>query len=102
MPRKTPKIVISREDKVTLLNRASSRTLPKQTVDRAKMILDSEAGKPVKQIAQELNTYPNKVIYWRQGYVKNGLEGLHDNPRSGRPSIYGKAFRNSVLKVLSK
>ena len=65
MPRKTPKIVISQEDKVNLLNMASSRTLPKQTVDRAKMILDSEAGKPVKQIAQELNTYSNKVIYWR-------------------------------------
>ena len=102
MPRKTPKIVVSQEDKVSLLNRASSRTLPKQTVDRAKMILDSEVGKPVKQIAQELNTYPNKVIYWRQRYAENGLEGLHDNPRSGRPPIYGKVFRNTVLKVLSK
>ena len=102
MPSKTPKIVISQEDKVNLLNMASSRTLPKQTVDRAKMILDSEAGKPVKQIAQELNTYSNKVIYWRQRYVKIGLEGLQDNPRSGRPPIYGEAFRNTVLKVLSK
>jgi transposase len=102
MPRKTPKIEVAQEDKVTLLARASSRTLPKQTVDRAKMILDSEAGKPVKQIAQELNTYPNKVISWRKRYVEKGIEGLNDNPRSGRPPIYDEAFRNSVLKLLSK
>jgi len=102
MPRISPKIEITQEDKATLLNRANSRTLPKQDVDRAKMILDSDVGKPVKQIAQELNTYPNKVIYWRQRYVKKGLKGLHDNPRSGRPSKHGKTFRNSVLKLLGE
>ncbi len=102
MPRITPKIEIMQEDKAALLNRANSRTLPKQDVDRAKMILDSKEGKPVKQIAQELNTYPNKVIYWRQRYVEKGLKGLYDNPRSGRPPKYGETFRNSVLKLLGK
>jgi transposase len=102
MPRKAPRTRIPQEDKAILLTRASSRTLPKQTVDRAKMILDSEAGKPVKLIAQELNTYPNKIIYWRQRYVEKGLEGLNDTPRSGRPAIYGKAFRNSVLELLKR
>ncbi len=102
MPRITPKIEIMQEDKAALLNRANSRTFPKQDVDRAKMILDSEDGKPVKQIAQELNTYPNKVIYWRQRYVEKGLKGLHDNSRSGRPPKYGETFRNSVLKLLGE
>ena len=77
MPRKTPKIEITPEDKAILLRWAASRTLPRQTVDRAKMILGSEAGIPVKQIAKESNTYPNKVIYWRQRYIEFGLEGLH-------------------------
>ena len=102
MPRKAPRIRIPKEDKAILLKRASSRTLPKQTVDRAKMILDSEAGKPVRLISQELSTYPNKIIYWRQRYVEKGLEGLNDNPRSGRPALYGEAFRNSVLELLKR
>lgn len=102
MPRKTPKTRIVPEDKATLLRWAKSRTLPKQTVDRAKMILLSEAGEPVKQIAQDLSTYPNKVIYWRQRYVEKGIEGLQDKPRSGRPPIYDETFRNNVLKLLSK
>lgn len=102
MPRRTPKIQINKEDTVALRARASSRTLPKQTVDRAKMILDSGLGKPVKQIAQELNTYPNKIIFWRQKYIEQGLEGLNDKPRAGRPAIYDEAFRDSVLKLLGK
>ncbi len=100
MPRKTPIIAIAAENKHTLLRWANSRTLSKQVVDRAKMILDSEAGKLVKQIAMELNTYPNKVIYWRQRYLEYGIEGLQDKPRSGRPAIYGDAFRNKVLERL--
>jgi transposase len=102
MPRKTPKIEISKTDKETLLRRASSRTLPKQSVDRAKMILDCETGKPVKQIAQELNTYPNKIIYWRGRYLKQGLDAINDSPRSGRPPKYGEIFRNRVLDLLGK
>ena len=101
MPRRAPKIAIGSEDRPTLLRWANSRTLSKQLVDRAKMILDSEAGKPVKQIASELNTYPNKIIHWRQRYVEFGLKGLKDNHRSGRPAKYDKAFRNRVLKLLN-
>ena len=102
MPRRPPKIVIRSEDRPTLLRWASSRTLSKQLVDRAKMILDSEVGRAVKQIASELNTYPNKIIHWRQRYVEVGLEGLRDHPRSGRPAKYDAAFRNRVLKQLSE
>lgn len=102
MPRRPPKIEIKSEDRPTLFRWANSRTLSKQVVDRAKMILDSEAGKPVKQIALELSTYPNKIIHWRQQYVEFGLKGLQDNHRSGRPAKYDEAFRNSVLKLLSK
>jgi len=102
MPRTAPHIAISPEDKRTLRNKTKSRTLPKQTVDRATMILESAAGKPITQIAQELSTYPNKVIYWRQRYVANGLAGLQDQPRSGRPPKYGERFRTDLFKVLGK
>lgn len=101
MPRKTPKTEILPEDKTILWRWSKSRTLPKQTVDRAKMVLLSETGKPVKQIAKDLNTYPNKIIYWRQRYIKHGIEGLEDKPRSGRPPIYDETFRNTVLRLLS-
>lgn len=102
MPRKSPIIAISAEDRAVLAQRVRSRTLPKQSVDRAKMILDSGQGKAVKQIARELGTYPNKVIYWRQRYMKLGLKGLEDQSRSGRPAKYGPSLRNQVLHLLSQ
>lgn len=102
MPRKAPIIQIPSTDREALVQRTKSRTLPKQTVDRAKMILDCEQGKAINQIAAELHTYPNKIIYWRNRYIKYGLNGLRDQPRSGRPSKYGDKFRQNVLKLLSQ
>ena len=102
MPRPTPKIEIDAGDRETLNRWANSRTLAKQTVERAQMILESEAGRPVAEIAGELGTYPNKIILWRQRYMEEGLEGLQDRPRSGRPPKYDKAFRKKVLALLGK
>jgi len=102
MPRTAPPIDVSPEDRITLQHRVKSRTLPKQTVDRARMILESAGGTSVAQIARTLNTYPNKIIYWRQRYVAHGLVGLQDHPRSGRPPKYGKPFRDALLKVLRR
>ncbi len=102
MPRKTPKIEIPAEDKETLSRWIKSRTMPKQTIDRAKMVLDSAEGKQVRQIANELQTYPNKIIYWRKRYIQHGLKGLEDKPRSGRPTIYGDKFRNKILGLLGQ
>jgi transposase len=102
MPRKAASIQIPAEDRDILGRWAKSRTLPKQTVDRAVMILDSEIGKPIKEIAEALQTYPNKIIYWRNRYVEFGLHGLQDKPRSGRPHKYGKKFKADVLKLLSQ
>jgi transposase len=101
MPRKAPKIEIPESDRITLLKRSTSRTLPKQDVERALMILACAERKEIRQIAKELNTYPNKVTLWRQRYVEKGLEGLQDAPRIGRPVMYGKGLRDSVLSLLS-
>jgi transposase len=100
MPRKPPKIYIPASDRETLIRWSNSRTLAHQTVERAKMILSSGEGKSVKKIAEELGTYPNKIIHWRQRYIKMGLDGLMDKPRSGRPIVYGSDFRKKVLKLI--
>lgn len=100
MPRKPPEIIIPVSDREMLIRWSNSRTLAHQAVERARMILTCGEGTPVKLIAEELKTYPNKVIYWRQRYVEYGLNGLLDKPRSGRPAIYDKVFRDKVIKLI--
>ena len=85
MGRRAIKIEISRGDKSQLERWANSRTISVQQRERAVMVLESARGTPVNQIAQKLDTYPNKVILWRNRYRDKGLLGLKDKPRKGRP-----------------
>lgn len=45
---------------------------------------------------------PNTVIDWRRRFAKEGMAGLYDHPRSGKPPQYGVEFRNQVLATLEQ
>ena len=77
-----------------------SRTEPRQRVDRARIILACLSGEPQTQIAKRLNTRPNTVSKWRLRFAQQGLKGLADAPRSGKPPIYGPALRTKLLATL--
>jgi len=69
-------------------------------VERAKIIQRCLRGDPVTKIARELDVRPNTVIDWRRRFDANGITGLKDLPRSGKPPRYTAEFRNKVLKTL--
>jgi len=95
-----PKIEIDPKDFKILEKRTKSRTEPKQTIERAKIILGCRQGKLVNEIAEELKTYPNKVIEWRKRFMELGLKGLNDKFRSGKPLKY-KNLKEDLLKTIS-
>jgi transposase len=98
--RKAPNIEVKPKDLKVLLKRGKSRTEPKQVIERAKIILACYEGKPVSTTAEELGTYPNKIIEWRKRYKAEGLKGLLDRPRSGKPPKQ-KDLRDKLLKKIS-
>jgi transposase len=102
MPRIAAQITCSAEDRGILKELAASRTQPKQTVERARIILGCLDGKRVLQIAGECHTRPNTVIKWRQRFAQKGLAGLRDEQRPGAKPIYGEDFRNRVLALLEQ
>ena len=69
---------------------------------RAKMVLMCAEGHQVKDIAAELKERPNTVILWRERFRKQGIRGLNDAQRSGKPVEYGEEFRNRVLNKLTE
>lgn len=101
MGRHAIKIEIRKEDLPTLERWSKSRNVSTYQHDRAIMILESAAGTPVNKIASKLNTYPNKVIEWRKRYQQEGLSGLQDKARQGRPKIYGD-LKDRLLKKISQ
>ena len=102
MGRTAVQITCDEEDRKALERLAAGRTEPKQTVERARIILGCLAGRRVKEIAREGRTRPNTVIKWRTRFAESGLKGLKDAPRPGAKRIYDESFRNRVLATLEK
>lgn len=71
-------------------------------VERARIVLGCLEGKLVGTIARSLNVRPNTVIDWRRRFETEGIAGLRDRPRSGKPPRYTADFRNQVLSALEK
>jgi len=69
-------------------------------VERAQIILKCLEGGGVGEIARHLKIRPNTVIEWRRRFEREGIKGLRDRPRSGKPKQYNAEFRNQVLKTL--
>jgi len=100
LPKTAPIPKCSEEDRHTLEAWASGRKVEARLAERANIILQCLEGKPVAHIAEDLEVRPNSVIDWRRRFDKEGIAGLKDRPRSGKPAIYTEKFRNQVLATL--
>ena len=100
MPRKYRPIQCNESERQTVYNLANSRSAKARLVERAKMIVGLIEGKKIKDIAEKLGVRQNTVIDWRKRFEKEGVKGLEDKPRPGKPRQYKDDFRNQVLKTL--
>jgi transposase len=89
MPRKSPyNVTLSPEQRVELEARARRYTLPYRDVVRAKIVLMAAAGVANDEIAARLDTRREIVSKWRKRFFEQGLAGLEERPRGGRPPIF--------------
>ncbi|UCZ56567.1 IS630 family transposase [Desulfurispirillum indicum] len=102
MARRAPIPRCSEEDRRTIEEWASSRTIEARLVERAKIIKKCLAGLPVGQIAADLSIRPNTVIGWRKRFEEQGINGLNDRPRSGKPRKYDESLRGRILETLEQ
>lgn len=102
MPRKQPPLVCNEKDRQAVEKLSRSRTDEARLVQRANIILGCLKGEPGSQIARSLKVRPNTVIDWRRRFEKEGVAGLRDRPRPGKPRKYGVEFRKEVLAVLEQ
>src|SRR5579862_6715977 len=94
-------IVLQEEERIRLNAIAQSRSLPDGLVNRARLVLMAAEGVSNKRIAQKLDLSPQSVCKWRQRYTEQGIEGLHDELRAGRPrSISDEKVATVLRKTL--
>ena len=71
-------------------------------VRRARIVLECIEGKQIKDIAAELGEQQDVIIKWRDRFKDNGIAGLYDAKRSGKPVIYGNEWKKAVLEKLDE
>jgi transposase len=81
-------IVLSDADRATLEERARAYTLPHADVVRAKIVLLAADGAPNAVIAERVDVHVDVVSRWRKRFHEEGLSGLVDRKRSGRPRSF--------------
>ncbi|WP_444936070.1 helix-turn-helix domain-containing protein [Microbulbifer sp. JMSA004] len=59
---------------------------------RAKIILQLNEGMPPTDVATARRTPPKTVDRWRSSFEQEGIEGLHERARSGRPTLIEKGI----------
>ena len=89
MPRVAPAISLDATMKAALNQLVRSPSTPQGVVQRSRIVLAAAAGKSNQQIAGELHMPEVTVGKWRRSFAQQGLQGLEDAPRSGRPVMHG-------------
>jgi len=96
-------VVLDTEQRSQLESLAASRTLPHALVSRARIILMAADGMKNIAIAEEVGLTRLSVSKWRRRFIDQGIQGLHDELRPGRPrSIDDDRIAALLNKTLKK
>lgn len=94
MPRQSPfQIALGAEDKAALEALARRYTSPYRDVIRAKIALYAAQGLRNDEIALRLDTPRQVVSKWRKRFFEQGIAGLEELPRQGRPNLFSPRYR---------
>lgn len=89
MSRHSPFVIELREDERRVLEaRVRKRTAEHRDVLRARIVLAAANGDQNATIAERLGIALNTVIKWRKRFFEEGMAGLEDRQRPGRPRAF--------------
>ncbi len=87
---------LSAPQRQELLNWARAPLIENRLAQRARAVLQADDGFSAPEISNRIMMSSVQVLQWCQRYLDEGLEGLKDRPRSGRPA---RALGNTVQRI---
>jgi len=85
MARPATTITLSDHERAQLEQLTCGPKTQRRYADRARMILKIAKGESNLEIARDMDVRPATISKWRVRFEREGLEGLHDDFRPGRP-----------------
>src|SRR6516165_12583107 len=96
-------VVLSDEDREVLERWARRPKSAQALALRCRIVLAAADGESSLQIAARLGCNPSTVGKWRGRFARRGFDGLHDEPRPGKPrSIGDQAVERVIVKTLEE
>src|SRR5512139_1199917 len=102
MSRKAKEIMLEPRQQVELERLVRTHTTPKRMAERAQIILWGAEGQTNVEIAKRLRTRVARISKWQSRFVKEGLKGLLDEPRSGQPAKYTAETERTILRKIDE
>src|SRR6266511_405546 len=103
MPGRVVDVVLDGEERETLERWARRPKSSQALAFRCRIVLAAAEGRSSTEIAAELGTTGTTVGKWRGRFARRGLDGLHDEPRPGKPrSISDQDVERVIVKTLEE
>jgi transposase len=97
MPAQVSLRAVTAEEQAALDTLGHSRTAPARLVERARIVLAAARGEKPAAIAETQGCSRPTVYAWVRRFNDQGLPGLEERPRSGRPYTYTPEQRAEVI-----
>jgi transposase len=91
------RIVVRPEDRVELARIVRAASSEVRMVERAQIVLCASQGRTGQEIASEVGCSLPTVVKWRGRYEEDGMDGLRDAPRPGRPLTHEAETRALLI-----
>jgi transposase len=87
------------QELATLKMWSGAGTSQQRMADRARVVLNAAEGLPLDEIAHRTGLSRQSCLKWRKRFVTHRLDGLKDQPRSGRPAVIGPDRKLEVMAL---
>jgi transposase len=92
-------VEIGAVDRAQLETWLRTQSIPQALAMRARIVLGSAAGESIRALAQRLQLTERTICLWRRRYASQGLDGLRNRPRAGRPQRITGAKEQAVVSA---
>ncbi|MFT3991651.1 MAG: helix-turn-helix domain-containing protein [Luteolibacter sp.] len=102
MPKTLASLTLTAVQKAELEGLARSRTGAASLALRAKMMLCCADGQSNRRIASGFGVKPHAVGMWRKRFELEGVAGLRDAERCGRPPTITAALKRKIVHTVCR